>query len=123
VKRALTLTVEQLLASHTPPERTIVVRLRGLVKAAVPEAGERVYPGWHAIGYTHPEAGYFGGIFPRSGVVRLCFEWGAHLPDPHGILTGDQKRIRYVDVYDESDIPHDAIADMLRSALAYQLAR
>jgi len=68
--------VERLLADHTPPIRTITARLRELILKTVPEAEERLYTGWHALGYVHPVAGLFGGIFPRVEAVKLCFEWG-----------------------------------------------
>jgi len=123
MKRALTLTVDQLLDQHVPPVRAIAQRLRVLVQRSVPEAEERVYPGWHAIGYVHPNAGYFGAIFPREDAVKLCFEWGAELPDPHHILTGNQKRVRYVVVADETEIPEDAIVEMIQAAIAHQLAQ
>jgi len=67
--------VERLLADHTPPIRTITARLRELILKTVPEAEERLYTGWHALGYVHPVAGLFGGIFPRVEAVKLCFEW------------------------------------------------
>ena len=117
------MTIEQILAGHTPPVRAIAERLRVLVTATVPEAEERAYGGWHAIGYVHPDAGYFGAIFPREDVVKLCFEWGAVLPDPHHILTGNQKRVRYVVIADEHDIAEAAITEMIQAAIAYQLAR
>jgi hypothetical protein len=116
-------TIEQILAGHTPPVRAMTERLRVLVKGAVPEAEERAYGGWHAIGYVHPEAGYFGAIFPREEIVKLCFERGAVLPDPHRILTGNQKRVRYVVIADEHEIAEAAIAELIQTAIAYQLAR
>jgi hypothetical protein len=121
MKQALTLTVDQLLDQHVPPVQAIAQRLRELVRRTVPEAKERVYPGWHAVGYVHPEAGYFGAIFPREDQVKLCFEWGAELPNPHHILTGNQKRVRYVVISDELEIPESAIVEMIQAAMAYQL--
>ena len=116
-------TIEQILADHTPPVRAIAERLRVLIAATVPEAEERAYGGWHAIGFVHPDAGYFGAIFPREEIVKLCFEWGAVLPDPHRILTGNQKRVRYVVIADEHDIAEDAIIELIQTAIAYQLSK
>src|SRR5262245_3503402 len=117
-----TATIEQILEGHTPPIRAIAGRLRAIVKSAIPEAEERAYRGWHAIGYIHPEAGYFGAIFPREEVVKFCFEWGAVLPDPHHILIGTQKRVRFVVIADERDIPQAEISELIQIAVAYQLS-
>lgn len=113
--------VEELLGSHTPPIREIAERLRWLIRETVPEAEERVSWGWHAIGYAHPEAGYVGGIFPRDDVVKLCFKWGASLPDPAGILSGNQKRVRYVEIGDIAELPGRAIVDLLHAAIVFRL--
>jgi hypothetical protein len=116
-------TIEHILTGHTPPIRAIAERLRSIVKLTVPEAEGRAYGGWHAIGYVHPDAGYFGAIFPRDDVVKFCFEWGAVLPDPHRVLTGAQERVRYVVIADDCDIPESALSELIQAAIAYQLTR
>lgn len=91
-------TTEDILAEHTPQVRDLAERLRALILMTVPEAREVPYPGWHGIGYHHPEAGYFCAIFPEAGRVRLGFEHGVDLPDAQKLLQGTGKRVRYVDV-------------------------
>jgi hypothetical protein len=101
----LGVTPDELLDEHTPDVRALVHRLRRLVKSVVPEASERVYPGWHGLGYHHPEAGYFCGIFPLAKSVRLLFEKGGRLSDPHGLFTGGGAQTRYAEI--EPGVPID----------------
>jgi hypothetical protein len=93
-----TTTPEDILAEHTPQVRDVAERLRALIRMTVPEAMEVAYPGWHGIGYHHPETGYVFAIFPEADRVRLGFEHGVDLPDPQGLLTGSGKRVRYVEI-------------------------
>lgn len=111
-----------MLADYPPEIQSLAGRLRRLVRAALPEAEERVYPGWRALGYRHPEAGYVGGIFLHPDMVKLGFEHGATLPDPHGLLIAGPakgKQVRYLEIRDESDIVPEIIRDLLLAAAAF----
>ena len=74
------MTPDELLDDHTPAVRALTQRLRRLVRSVGPEASERVYPGWHGLGFHHPDVGYFCGILPLADSVRLPFEHGALRP-------------------------------------------
>lgn len=106
-----------ILAEHSPKVRAIAERLRDLVRQTVPEAAEKAYPGWHAIGYRHPTSGYFCGIFPQTDKVLLLFEFGILLPDPEKLLEGDGKQVRYVVIADVDDIQVEPIQSLLKAAL------
>jgi hypothetical protein len=107
-------TSPEIILSDQPPElRQLAERLRGLIRETVPEAVESAYPGWHAIGYRHPERGYFCAIFPETARVRLAFEWGALLPDPHHLLGGNGKQVRYVDIHEVGDLRRHPPRDLL----------
>ena len=113
-------TPEQLLADYPPNIRTLANLLRQLLKTALPEAEERVYPGWRAFGYRHPMAGYIGGIFIYPEVVKLGFEFGAMLPDPHGLLRAGPsagRQVRYLEVREEEDIIPDVIGEYVLAAV------
>lgn len=116
--RTSSLSPETILADHTPEVRQLAGRLRQLIRATVPEVIETAYPGWHAIGYRHPERGYFCAIFPESARVRLAFEWGALLPDPHNLLREGGKQVRYVEISKEGDLHVTAIRDLLQYAVS-----
>jgi hypothetical protein len=117
------LTVEHILAEHMPPIRAVAEGLRTIMLETVPGIDERVYAGWHAFGYVHPAARYLGGIFPRAEHVSLAFEWGRHLPDPAGVLTGEGKRVRMIVLDDPEVIPRQEIAELIHAAVAYGTAR
>ncbi len=111
------MTPDELLAKYPPDVEALGQRLRAFVHGLLPEAVERAYPGWHGIGYRHPQAGYVVGLFPHEGSVRLLFEHGVHLPDPEGILTGDGSQTRYVELaeWDEAMVP--ALEDLVAAAV------
>ena len=113
---------EDLVGGHTPGVVALVQRLRGLVRVTVPEAEERVYPTWHGLGYRHPQAGYFCGIFPREDVVNLAFEYGVLLEDPDRLLTagpsGTMKKVRHVEVRRPADVREAGIRALLHQAVA-----
>lgn len=108
---------EHILADHTPAVRALAEKLRALIKSTVPEAQERAYPGWHAIGFRHPKTGYFCGIFPYEKEIKLYFEQGARLPDPEDILEGGQRQVRHLLVRRGSDIPPAALRRLLLAAI------
>ena len=114
------MTPGEILAGHAPGVRGVAERLRRLVTEVVPEAQERAYPGWHAIGLRHPRAGYFAGIFPYEETVKLAFEWGALLADPEGVLqrgpTGS-KRVRYVALSPVGPVPEAPLRLLLLEAV------
>lgn len=110
--------IYDILALHAPPIRDLAEQLRSIILSAVPDATEKAYPGWHAVGYTHPRAGYFCAIFPHETIVRLALEWGVLLPDPSGLLTGSGSQVRYVECAPNAAIPVDAIRQLLLDCLA-----
>lgn len=116
-RRAARLSPDDILSPHSPAVRGLATVLRGFIRETVPEAEERAYPGWRAIGYRHPEVGYFCGLFPLPDRVDLAFEFGVLLPDPHHILDGEGKQVRYVRIRAEEDIPADALRGLLLSAI------
>jgi hypothetical protein len=118
-----TLTPEDILAGHSSLVVDLAQQLRAIVRRTVPEATERAYPGWRAIGYRHPEAGYFSAIFPYRDYVALGLEFGAYLPDPAGLLRAgpsDGKRVRYVEVRRRKDIATRAIQCLLLESIAFR---
>ena len=102
---------EALLESYSPPIRALAEALRVLVPRGVPEAIERVRPGWRLIGYDVPlgrRTAYFAFVAPEPQHVHLGFEHGVLMDDPREILRGRgvTKQVRWLtfrpgDVVDE----------------------
>ena len=111
------ITPESILTGHSPKVRALAQQLRRLVREVVPEAREHAYPGWHAIGYRHPKAGYFCGIFPSHESVRLLFEHGTFLHDPNELLVGNGKQCRHIEIESRRDIRKIPITRLLLAAI------
>lgn len=107
-------TIDELLAGLDPGRRRLVEGARRRIRTVVPEAVERLRPGWGLIGYNAP--GYFAFIVPAPGDVRIGFERGVGLPDPEGLLEGDGKQVRYVVIRRLADLRSPALAELLRVA-------
>jgi hypothetical protein len=113
---------EALLEDFPPPMQAIAKRLRGIVKATLPDAIERVRPGWRLIGYDLPVGRrnvYVGYIAPEPEHVHLGFEWGVLMDDPHGLLQGKgiTKRVRWLTFRAGDRVDAEVCATFLREAV------
>jgi hypothetical protein len=117
---------ESLLADRTPQTVAIAMMLRDLVRQTVPEALERVRPGWRVIGYDLPvgrRTAFFAWIWPQEEHVHLGFPYGSLLDDPEGVLEGlgVTKRARWFTLTRPDERPLD---DLRRfTGAAAELAR
>ena len=109
-------TAEDILRGHSAGVREVVDSFRDLITDTLDGLTEKAYPGWHAIGYRHSRAGYICGVFPYESSVRLIFEKGVLLSDPQGVLEGDTKQIRYIEVSNVGQIPEEAVRLLLLEA-------
>ncbi len=106
--------IDELLLVCGPEARALAEAARKRIFEVVPDATELLRAGWGLIGYNAPA--YFAFIVPEEKRVRIGFEWGAALPDPSGLLEGDQKQIRYVTIGSMADLRRRALADLLAAA-------
>ena len=94
VRRSIdTLPPEALLADFPPPHQELGQSLREIVMHAVPDALERVRPGWRLIGYDLPirrRGVFFAWIWPEPEHVHLGFPRGIDMDDPLGELRGER---------------------------------
>jgi hypothetical protein len=114
--------VEGFLAEYPADIRKQANTLRALVRRAVPEAVERVRPGWRLIGYDVPvgrRTRYFAYVAPEPGHVHLGFEYGALMADRAGMLQGAHlglRKVRYLTFQPGQRIPAAAVIELLRDA-------
>jgi hypothetical protein len=118
-----TIPPEALMADFPPPHQALAQRLRELVTDAVPEAIERVRPGWRLIGYDLParrRGVFFAWIWPEPEHVHLGFPRGIDMEDPAGAMRGDgiTKLARWL-----TYSPGDAIDEALATSLVVEAAR
>jgi hypothetical protein len=82
---------EALLADYPPTHAALAQRLREIVLDAVPDAIERVRPGWRLIGYDLPvrrRGAMFAWIWLEPEHVHLGFPHGVGMDDPDGVMKG-----------------------------------
>lgn len=113
---------ELFLEGYPPGIRSAAERLRAVVRRAVPDAIERVRPGWRLIGYDVPmgkRTRYFAFVAPEPEHVHLGFEYGAWMADPHGLLLGAHlslRKVRYVTYRPGDPIPVARLVAYTREA-------
>ncbi|HEX5148498.1 MAG TPA: DUF1801 domain-containing protein [Candidatus Limnocylindrales bacterium] len=117
---AETIPVEALLADFSPAHAAIAERLRRVVLDAVPEAIERVRPGWRLIGYDLPVKGhsFFAWIWPEPEHIHLGFPRGFLMDDPDGAMRGDgvTKAARWLTYQPGDDVDEDLAASLVLEA-------
>jgi hypothetical protein len=118
-----TIPPEALLDDFPPPMQAIAHRLRGVVKTAIPDAIERVRPGWRLIGYdlpTRKNGVYFAFVAPEDAHVHLGFEHGWAMADPLGLLQGEgiTKQVRWLTFTREDQIDVERSVVLVREAAA-----
>jgi hypothetical protein len=114
---------EALLADYPPAHVEIAERLRRIVVDAVPDAIERVRPGWRLIGYDLPvrrRGAMFAWVWLEPEHVHLGFPRGVQMDDPNGVLIGAgiTKLARWL-----TWEPGDAVDADLASGLVREAAR
>jgi hypothetical protein len=114
---------EALLNDFPPPMQAIAHGLRQVVKTAIPDAMERVRPGWRLIGYDLPirkNGVYFAYVAPENHHVHLGFEHGWAMADPHGLLQGEgiTRQVRWLTFVDPDEIDVERCVELIHEAAA-----
>jgi hypothetical protein len=111
-----TIPPDAFLAAFDDEIRALAEGLRAVVRRAVPDAVERVRPGWRLIGYDVPAAGrkkvYFAYVAPEPIHVHLGFEHGVLMADPERMLEGahlNLRQVRYVTYRPGDEVPEPAL--------------
>jgi len=116
------LPVDAFLAGYPDGILAAANTLRSIVRRAVPDAIERVRPGWRLIGYDVPlgrRKAYFAYVAPENGHVHLGFEHGIFMADPDGVLEGAHlrlRKIRFVTLQPGQPIPDSLLVKLTREA-------
>ena len=113
---------ELFLTGYPPGIRSIAERLCDVVLQAVPDAIERVRPGWRLIGFDVPagtRTRYFAFVAPELEHVHLGFEYGVWMADPRNLLRGahlNLRKVRYVTSEAGDAIPEGDLIEFTRDA-------
>jgi hypothetical protein len=111
--------VDTFLKGYPPPVREIAVKAREVILSVMPDATEKVYPGWKVIQYgtAADMKSVFAAISPQRERVNLGLANGVDLPDPDGLLEGDGKAIRHVKLTSLEAASAPALRELVRGAL------
>ena len=96
--------------------------LRSVLRLAVPDAVERLRPGWRLIGYNLPVSRlgtYFAWIWPQTEHVHVGWEVGTLMDDPRRLLQGahlNLKKVRYLTFEPSDEIDCDLVVRLTRHA-------
>ena len=111
--------VDTFLKGYSPQVREIAVKAREVILSVLPDATEKVYPGWKVIQYGAGAdmKSVFAAISPQRERVNLGLANGAALPDPDGLLEGDGKAIRHLKLTSPQAASAPAVRELVRGAL------
>jgi hypothetical protein len=113
--------VEAFLEAYPPPMIEIAERLRAIVRAASPEASERIRLGWRLLAYDLPikrTGAFFAWVGPEAKHVHLGFPKGVLMADPRGLLKGAgiTKYARWFTFVPGDPIDAEVLAEYVREA-------
>jgi hypothetical protein len=110
----------EIFLQRTPAHlQEIVLELRNIIAAVVPDAVEAVR--WGGLSYYHEgRGGIVSAGICQIGIhkdhVRLAFIHGAFLPEPRGLFEGTQKYKRFIRITSYDDAPWDYFRELILSA-------
>lgn len=113
---------EAFLAGFSDEIQALAETLCSVVRRAVPDAIERVRPGWRLIGYDMSvgrRTVYFAFVAPEPIHVHLGFEHGIYMADANRRLEGAHlrlKKVRFTTFEPGDAIPEAAMVDLTREA-------
>ncbi len=112
------------LTRDLPPEiGARLADLRAIIRRTVPEAVEKVNPGWRSLSFSHPQVGYFCGLFPFADRVDVAFEFGVLLPDPDGFFDDLGRQVGFARLRTGQRLRKAAFQRLLRAAVALPAER
>jgi len=104
---------------YSPQVREIAVKAREMILSVLPDATEKVYPGWKVIQYATGAdmKSVFAAISPQRERVNLGLANGVDLKDPDGLLEGAGKAIRHLKLTSVDAAGAPAVRELVRGAL------
>jgi len=113
--------VTEFLNAQSPVTKKLVSALRVVIRRTAPDAEESVL--WGGLSYHRPQVGgrvkgAVCQIVVKGDSVRLDFIHGIRLPDPCGVLQGDQVSKRFVPIETVADAERPEIIALIQEAAA-----
>ncbi|HRN72942.1 MAG TPA: DUF1801 domain-containing protein [Ginsengibacter sp.] len=98
--------------------------VRKLIYSIYPGVVEVVWVRQQNVGFgtgKKKNSEHFCWLMPASKHVTLGFNYGAELPDPHGLLEGSGKLFRHVKVKSLVQLQNKDLIDLLTYATTYRV--
>jgi hypothetical protein len=113
-----------MLTRDLPPGiLSVFEELRSIVRSTVPEATEKVNMGWRSLNFSHPDVGYFCGLFPVPDRVDIAFEFGVLLADPDGFFDDLGKQVGFARIKSRRGIRKASFKRLLKAAVSLPASR
>jgi hypothetical protein len=110
-----------LIAKLEPKSQELIKSMRKVLRRRIPTANELVYdyPKSLVIAYSPNERGADGivGVSADANGVRLFFTNGVSLPDPQGILLGDGRQARHIQIEASNVLLRPEVEALLTAAI------
>lgn len=112
--------VDQFLEICTADVRGMTEEARKLVKRLIPDAVEKVHPGWKVVAYSFTDGmkDAICAVAPLQNRININFFRGSELSDPAGLLEGSGKRSRHVKITDKNILGSKDLADLIATGAA-----
>ena len=111
----------KLLARYDEPIQGLALAARKLILEEAPEASEFVYEVYTIadhFAFTERPSDAFVFTTAHANWVNLGFNFGVLLPDPGGLLRGEGKLIRHIQIAQPTDLDAAGVRDLVRAAIA-----
>lgn len=107
---------EKLLKPFAGEVRELSLELRQTIKYLLPQADEKVQPGWGKISFRCKAGKQFCAIGPHRSHVNLYFYEGSELEDPYGLLEGGGREMRHVRLQSAADLHSMDLNNLIKAA-------
>ncbi len=111
--------IELYLAHLSIDLQDIVLELRSIIASIAPTATETIHRKGFSYYYAERGGPVSAGICQinlQRDHIRLAFIHGAFLPDPKGLLKGDQLYKRYVKITSFDQAPWDDLQNLITAS-------
>lgn len=110
------------LAKYDPAVAKLARATRAAVRKRFPTAFELVYDNYQFLAFGFGSAPRVSDCVVSLAVspkgASLCFNYGASLPDPEGILLGSGKQTRFVRLASAKTLAEPAVEALIAAAIA-----
>ena len=115
---------EALVAPESPEVQAIARSLRSLVYDVLPQTVEVMWPHQRTVGYgTGPKkmTEHFAYLLPYRTHVTFGFYYGAELPDPAGLLSGEGKLMRSIKVGSLAEVARPELRTLIEASTRHRV--